>query len=420
MDLKEKMKKMAGETKKASFLLALCDSETKNQALKEMARSLTQSKSFIIKANEKDLKNAKKIKLSSALTDRLKLDEKRINGMVKSIEDIIEFEDIVGSIGQIAKRPNGLLIGKMRVPLGVILIIYESRPNVTSDCMALCLKSGNGIILRGGTEAINSNIAIFDVLNRAATKKGIPKNAFNIVNITDRKAVDILLSLEESIDVVIPRGGESLIREIAKRSKIPVIKHYKGVCHVYVDGYADLNMAERIAYNAKVQRPGVCNAMETLLVHKDVASRFLPSLAKKLKDAGVELRGCAMTKKILRNTKVKKANESDWYAEYLDLILSVRVVGSLEEAVLHIAKYGTAHSDAIVTENHVHAMEFLRKVDSSAVYINASTRFTDGYEFGKGAEIGISTGRLHARGPVGLEELTTYKYVVFGNGQVRE
>ncbi len=326
----------------------------------------------------------------------------------------------MGTIDKLIKRPNGMQIRKIRVTIGVICVIYESRPNVTADCIALCLKSGNSLILRGGSEAINSNIAIFDALQKAASKMGLPKNSFNMIKTTDRKAVDIMLGLEGTIDLVIPRGGESLIKEVSKKSRIPVIKHYKGVCHVYVDEYADLNMAESISFNAKIQRPGVCNAMETLLVHKDVAARFLPSMAKRFVEAGVELRGCPLTRKILRRITVKPAKESDWRTEYLDLILSVKVVNNLEEAIGHINKYGTSHSDAIVTENHGHAMKFLTEVDSSSVYVNASTRFTDGYEFGKGAEIGISTDKLHARGPVGVEELTTYKYVIFGNGQVRK
>ena len=420
MELKKELKKMAEDAKKASRVLGTIKPGLKNAVLKEMSRALVKSKSYILKANEKDLKNAKKRGLSSAFVDRLKLTDKRIDGMVRSINTVAKLEDPVGSIEKLVKRPNGLLIGKMKVPIGVISVIYESRPNVTADCIALCLKSGNSLILRGGSEAINSNIAIFDVLNGAALKMDFPKNSLNLVKVTDRKAVGILLGLEGLIDLIIPRGGESLIKEITRKSKIPVIKHYKGVCHVYVDEYADLNMAESISYNAKVQRPGVCNAMETLLVHKDVAARFLPSMAKKFLEAGVEMRGCALTRRILRKLNIKSAKESDWHAEYLDLILSIKVVDSLEEAIEHITKYGTSHSEAIITENSKQAMEFLEKVDASSVYVNASTRFTDGYEFGKGAEIGIATDKLHARGPMGLEELTTYKYVIFGNGQIRK
>jgi len=420
MELKNKIIKIAKDAKDASRLLALVDTPLKNKALKAMARALIKSKALIIKANKKDLKEAKKANLPPAFIDRLRLTDKRIKAMADCMNLVSKLEDPVGTVEELIKRPNGLLIGKMRVPIGLIAIIYESRPNVTSDCISLCLKSGNSIILRGGREAINSNLAIFNILNDVAIKAGLPKNSLNIIKVTDRKAVDILLGLEGTVDVVIPRGGESLIREVSKKSRVPVIKHYKGVCHVYVDSDADLNMAESISFNAKTQRPGVCNAMETLLVHKDVACRFLPSLAKKLKDASVELRGCALTRKCLRNTKIKSAKEADWNEEYLDLILSIKVVDNLEEAISHINKYGTSHSDSIVTENYENAMKFLKEVDSSSVYVNASTRFTDGFEFGKGAEIGISTDKLHARGPVGTEELTTYKYVIFGNGQIRE
>ena len=419
MELKNQIIKIARDAKDASRSLALVNTKLKNRALKAMARALIKSKSIIIKANEKDLKEAKKVNLRPDFIDRLRLTDKRIKAMADSMNVVSKLEDPVGVMEELIKRPNGLLIGKMRVPIGLIAIIYESRPNVTSDCIALCLKSGNSIVLRGGTEAINSNLAIFNILNDVAIKNGLPKNSLNIIKVTDRKAVDILLGLEGTVDVVIPRGGESLIREVSRKSKVPVIKHYKGVCHVYVDRDADLNMAESISFNAKTQRPGVCNAMETLLVHKDVACRFLPSLAKKLKDAAVELRGCALTRKCLRNMKIKSAKEADWHEEYLGLILSVKVIASLEEAISHINKYGTSHSDSIVTENYENAMKFLKEVDSSSVYVNASTRFTDGFEFGKGAEIGISTGKLHARGPVGTEELTTYKYVIFGNGQIR-
>ena len=420
MELRDKVTKIARDAKAASGVLAVLDAKRKNSILRKMSRALLSSKSSIMSANEKDLWNARKKRLSDAMIDRLRLTEERIKSMSKSVAEIARLADPVGGVEELSKRPNGLLIGKMRVPIGVISVIYESRPNVTADCVALCVKSGNSLVLRGGSEAINSNIAIFNSLNKAASAAGLPKGAINLIKTTDRKAVDILLGLEGLIDVVIPRGGESLIKEISKKSKIPVIKHYKGVCHVYVDGEADLNMAESISFNAKVQRPGVCNAMETLLVHKDVAARFLPSMAKRFMEAGVELRGCSLTKKILKRKNIKPAAEKDWYAEYLDLILAVKVVRGLEEAIAHINKYGTGHSDTIVTENHKDATEFLERVDSSSVYVNASTRFTDGNEFGKGAEMGISTDKLHARGPVGVKELTTYKYVIFGNGQVRE
>ena len=419
MNLDKYIKELAAKTKKASREVASLKENTKNKILREMAKELLKSKNYILKQNAKDIKRAKKLKLSDSMIDRLSLTDKRIQSMATSIKDIATLPDPTGSVEDIVKRPNGLLIGKMKVPIGVIFVIYESRPNVTADCMALCLKSGNALILRGGSEAINSNIAIFDILMKKAVKAGLPENSINLIKVTDRKAVDKLLKLSNFVDLVIPRGGESLIREVTKQSRIPVIQHYKGVCHVFVDDYADLNMALNIVFNAKVQRPGVCNAMETLLVHKDVAVRFLPSIAKKLKEASVELRGCPLTRRILKGVKVKAATEKDWTTEYLDLILSIKVVGSLEEAMDHINTYGTYHSDAIVTDNYKNALEFLQKVDSSTVYVNASTRFTDGHEFGKGAEIGISTNKLHARGPMGLEELTTYKYIVLGEGQIR-
>ncbi|MEA3305491.1 MAG: glutamate-5-semialdehyde dehydrogenase, partial [Candidatus Omnitrophota bacterium] len=307
--------------------------------------------------------------------------------------------------------------GKMRVPIGVIGIIYESRPDVTSDCAGLCLKSGNSVILKGGSEALRSNKAIFKCLRNAISKTAVPEEAIVFMASKNRSAVTELLRLNDYVDLIIPRGGEGLIREVAEMSRIPVIKHYKGICHVYVDENADLNMAHRIAINAKVQRPGVCNAMETLLVHKDAAVRFLPVIAGELRNAGVEIRGCEKTRKILKG--IKRAGELDWRTEYLDLILSVKVVSNIDEAIGHIAVYGSNHSDAIVTKSYDAAMKFLRSVDSACVYLNASTRFTDGYEFGMGAEIGISTDKLHARGPMGLEELTTYKYVILGKGQIR-
>jgi len=419
MDLKKEIKKIGVAAKLASRKLAWMNTGRKNTILRSAAKALLVSQSSILKANKKDIKAAKAGKLSPALIDRLKLTEERIKAMADSMSAIARLDDPVGVIEKMVKRPNGLLIGKMKVPIGVIGVIYESRPNVTADCIGLCLKSGNGLILRGGKEAINSNIAIFDVINKAALASALPKNAINLIKTTERSAVESMLTLKDEIDLIIPRGGESLITEVTKKSLIPVIKHYKGVCHVYVDEEAELNMAEHVVHNAKVQRPGVCNAMETLLVHKDVAARFLPSMAKKFKAAGVEMRGCALTRRILKDFDVKKAEESDWYGEYLDLVISIKVVKDFDEAINHIAKYGTSHSEAIITENYKRAMQFLERVDSSAVYVNASTRFTDGKEFGKGAEIGISTDKLHARGPMGLEELTTYKYVIFGDGHVR-
>ena len=416
--LKNNIVAIARGAKKASFAMSQISSAVKDRALLAMADSLEKNRSAIFAANKKDIRQAKAKKLNSAFIDRLTLDEKRIKAMAESLRQVAAQHDPIGEVIKMWTRPNGLWIGKLRVPLGVIGVIYESRPNVTADCIGLCLKAGNCAILRGGSEAINSNIAIFEALNDAAKANGIPDGAVNLIKTTDRKAVHILLTLGDYVDLIIPRGGESLIKEVAQRSKIPVLKHYKGVCHVYVDEDADLNMAENICFNAKVQRPSVCNAMETLLVNEDIAARFLPSMVKKYKEAGVEIRGCPMTRRIVKG--IKAAAEKDWSTEYLDLILSIKVVKDLHEAVEHINKYSTKLSDAIVTENYHNAVEFLRKVDSAAVYVNASTRFTDGGEFGFGAEIGISTDKFHARGPVGVEELTSYKYIIYGDGQIRE
>lgn len=337
--------------------------------------------------------------------------------MSDDLKSVIALADPVGEAIKMWRRPNGLNICKMSVPLGVIGIIYESRPNVTSDCAALCLKSGNAVILRGGKESIHSNLAIYKAISRALTKCGFPDGCVSFIATTDREAVLIMLSLSEYIDLIIPRGGESLIRSVVENSKIPVIKHYKGICHTFVDKYADLSMAEEIAFNAKVQRPSTCNAMECLLVHKSIASEFIPRIVKRLKKQKVEIRGCPKTIKLVKDVKI--ATNEDYATEFLDLILSVKVVNSMAEALAHIVKFGTKHSDAIITENFQNGMKFLKSVDSACVYLNASTRFTDGNEFGLGAEIGVSTDKLHARGPMGLKELTTYKYMVIGNGQIR-
>jgi glutamate-5-semialdehyde dehydrogenase len=337
--------------------------------------------------------------------------------MANSLKEVALLPDPVGEVSKMWKRPNGLWVGKMRIPLGVIGIIYESRPNVTSDAAGLCLKAGNAVILRGGSEAIHSNLAIGEILQRVGNQHGIPAGAIQIIPTTSRRAVEEMLQLEEYIDVIIPRGGEDLIRFVVSHSKIPVIKHYKGVCHVFVDATADLEMAQAISYNAKVQRPGVCNAMETLLVHRDIASRFLPPMAEKFRAAGVELRGCPESRRILKF--IKAAREADWAAEYLDLILAVRVVAGLEEAIAHIIRYGSSHTDSIVTGDYTNAQRFLKEVPSSTVLVNASTRFSDGFELGLGAEIGISTTKLHAFGPMGVEDLTTSKFIVYGSGQIR-
>lgn len=415
---KNEIKKICERAKLASRSLALADSKTKNDILIAMAKAVLKNISYIIHENEKDLMSASRKNLSQVLMDRLSLNASRIRSMSDSLLTIAKLKDPIGETIETIKRPNGLLIKKLRVPIGVILIIYESRPNVTSDCIGLCLKSSNAVILRGGSEAINSNIAIFNILNKEASKYDLPSNCISIIKDTDRKIVDELLQQEGLVDLVIPRGGESLIREVSRKSLMPVIRHYKGVCHTYVDEKANLKMAEEICFNAKIQRPGVCNAMETMLVNRKIAKDFLPKMIKRFKDAGVQIRGTSEVKRITGDIKI--ATEDDWYTEYLDLILSVRIVKDTDEAIKHIMKYGSYHSDAIVTEDRASAAKFLNEVDSACVYVNASTRFTDGDEFGKGAEMGISTDKIHARGPMGLEELTSYKYIVFGNGQVRK
>ncbi|MCK5581571.1 MAG: glutamate-5-semialdehyde dehydrogenase [Candidatus Omnitrophica bacterium] len=411
--------KIVKDARKASRDIAGVSTRDKNDALKKMAKALLANKAYLVKENKKDLAVGEKAGLSKALLDRLLINDKRIKGMADCLKDTARLPDPVGGVIKAFERPNGLKIEKTRTPIGVIGIIYESRPNVTSDCIGLCLKSGNAVILKGGKEAIHSNKAIFKVLKNALKETDIPLGAIQLITSTDRAAVNILLKQNAYVDLIVPRGGEGLIHFVAEHSSIPVIKHYKGVCHTYVSEHADLNMAHRICFNAKVQRPGVCNAMETMLVHRETAIRFLPVLIYKLKQAGVEVRGCPLTRKIVK-TKIKAATKKDWPEEYLDLILAVKVVDSLQEAIEHINTYGSGHSDAIVTDDKKEAEEFLKAVDTSCVYVNASTRFTDGYEFGFGAEVGISTDKLHARGPMALEDLTTYKYVVRGRGQIRE
>ena len=417
MSVKNDALKIARAARKAGYKLSQLTSKEKNLAIRKMAENIKKNKNYILKHNLMDMKEARRKRIKSSLLDRLELNPKRIKGMSASLYEVAKLEDAVGEISEMHKRPNGLLIGKMRVPIGVIGIIYEARPNVTSDCVGLCIKSGNSVILKGGSEALNSNRAIFRCLQNAVSSTAVPRDSIALVTSKGREVITELLKLEKYIDLIIPRGGEGLINEVTRKSRVPVIKHYKGVCHVYVDADANLNMAHKITVNAKVQRPGVCNAMETLLVHKDVAVRFLPVAAGELRTKGVEIRGCDKTRKILK--WAKKATQKDWSTEYLDLILSVKIVGNVCEAIEHINMYGSAHSDAIITDNHANAIKFLNSVDSACVYLNASTRFTDGYEFGMGAEIGISTDRLHARGPMALKELTTYKYIVLGKGQVR-
>ncbi len=418
MDIKSYVKEKALKAKKASRILANLSTKVKNDALITMAEEIEKRAEDLIKENKKDIESAEKKGISKAMIDRLTLNPKRIKEMAEGLREVAQLPDPVGEIMKIWRRPNGMEVGKMRVPIGVIGIIYEARPNVTADATSLCMKSGNAVILRGGSEAINSNKAIVSILSKAAEKSGVPGDAITFIDIPDRQAVNEMLKLEEHIDLIIPRGGEGLIRAVVENSKIPVIKHYKGVCHVYVDSEADLKMAEEICFNAKVQRPGTCNAMETMLVNKEIAKKFLPKIVKRLKDSKVELRGCKETVKLISG--LKNASEEDWHNEYLDLILNIKIVKDMDDAMDHIATYGSQHSDAIVTNNHQKAMRFLREVDSSAVFVNASTRLNDGFQFGLGAEIGISTTRIHARGPMGLEELTCPKFIVFGNGQLRE
>ncbi|HVN71572.1 MAG TPA: glutamate-5-semialdehyde dehydrogenase, partial [Desulfomonilia bacterium] len=390
----------------------------KASVLKYMAASLRDHAEFLKKENAKDLDEAFKTGLSSAMIDRLTLSDKTIEGMAKALEEIADQPDPVGKITGMVRRPNGLVVGRMRIPLGVVAIIYESRPNVTSDTAGLCLKSGNAVILRGGSEAFNSNAAIVEVLKESLKNCDIDQDVIGFIPVTDRQAILDMLKLEDHIDLVIPRGGEGLIRTVAQNSLIPVLKHYKGVCHIFVDRQADLEKAYSICLNAKVQRPGVCNAMETLLIDSPLAGIFLPRMAQIYKQHGVELRGCPRCRAFI--PEMKPATEEDWYEEFLDLILAVKIVDDLNDAIDHIEKYGSNHTEAIITENYTRAMEFLNQVDSSTVLVNASTRFSDGGEFGLGAEVGISTSKIHAYGPMGIEDLTIQKFVCFGDGQIRQ
>jgi len=418
MDIKAYVLKKARAAKEGGRQLAKASSKEKNNALLKMADAIKKRKAELIKENKKDIAFAQKKGLSKAMLDRLTLNEKRINEMAQGLIEVAALPDPVGEVIKMWQRPNGMVVGKMRVPIGVIGIIYESRPNVTADATSLCLKAGNAVILRGGSEAINSNKAIVRIFRDAVKSSGLSEDAITFIDITEREAIMEMLKLEGIVDLIIPRGGEGLIRAVTANSRIPVLKHYKGVCHIFVDRDADLKMAEDICFNAKVQRPGTCNAMETMLVDKKIAKKFLPPMIKRFKDAGVSLKGCPETRKI--DKSIPSVKEEDFYMEYLDLILNVRVVKDIDEAMEHIAKYSSAHSDAVVTENYEKAMRFLREVDSSAVFVNASTRLNDGYQFGLGAEIGISTDKIHARGPMGLEELTCTKFIVLGDGQLRE
>ena len=429
MNLMEQMTQLARQAKDASRALAKLTTAEKNSCLFAMADALEKNSTAIKEANAKDMEVGAKLNLSAAMLDRLKLDDKRISAMAKGLREVAALPDPVGKILNERTRPNGLKLQKISTPIGVVVIIYESRPNVTADAASLCFKSGNATILRGGKEALNSNQLIARTMIEAgkAAYQGFPEHAIQVVPTPDREAIPALLSLTQYVDLCMPRGGESLIRAVAECSKVPVIKHYKGVCHVFVDAEADLKMAGEIAMNAKVQRPGVCNAMETLLVDKKIAKEFLPSMAQQLADKKVELRIDDATRQILDSSPVTRysslnlrtAVEQDWFTEYNDYILNVRVVDGVQTAVDHINFYGSAHSDSIVTRNEAVAKKFLAGVDSATVYWNASTRFTDGGEFGMGAEIGISTDKIGARGPMGLEELTSYKWIGFGNGQIR-
>ena len=401
----------------AARVLLAAGSSAKDAAQEAMADALEARAKDILKANAADLADARKARLADALLDRLTLTPERLRKMAAGVREVAALRDPVGEVIEGYVRPSGLRIERVRVPLGVVLLIYESRPNVTSDAAALCLKSGNAAILRGGKESLRSNRAIGRALASALQAAGLPPDAVQVVESPDRSLLAALLKQSETIDLVIPRGGEGLIRAVAEQSRIPVIKHYKGVCHVYVDDLADLDMAADICFNAKVQRPGVCNAMETMLVHENVAARFLPRILKRLAEAGVELRGCPRTRKLWPDAR--KASEKDWGAEYLDLVLAVRVVPSIEEAIEHITVHGSAHTDAIVSEDVRRIRQFVRDVDSSSVMVNTTTRFSDGGEYGLGAEVGISTDKLHARGPMGVRDLTTYKWIVTGQGQLR-
>jgi glutamate-5-semialdehyde dehydrogenase len=417
MDWKEKILEMAQKTREESFNALNFKAEQKNFFLSILQDNLLKKTSEIIDANRKDIAVAVKHGVSSAFIDRLTLTPERIKKTAEGIENVKNLPDPVGEKIWQTTRPNGLRIERVRTPIGVIGIIYESRPDVTVEAAVLCLKSGNCVILRGGKEAKHSNRVLVEAIKESLNSAGLPENMVNLVSVGGRKAVRYLLSLNRYIDLIIPRGGEALIRTVVRHSCIPVIKHYKGVCHVYVDSDADLKMAMDVSLNAKVQRPGTCNAMETLLVHKDIADRFLPGMAELFENAGVEMRGCPVTAGILKG--IKAATEEDWEAEYLDMIVAIKIVDSAEEAIAHINRYGTMHSESIITMNAETAEKFFKEVDAAAVFHNASTRFTDGGEFGLGAEIGISTDKIHARGPMGLEELTTYKYLVYGNGQIR-
>lgn len=417
MSVESTVVEMAKAARAAAGELARCSSVKKNEALQAIAQKLTRRAPEIRSENAKDVEQARENGLSDAMIDRLTITDATISSMADGLRDVAGLEDPVGTTEGTWIRPNGLAVSRMRIPLGVIGIVYESRPNVTIDTAGLCIKSGNAVILRGGSESLRSNQALAAAVAEGLAEAGLPENAVQIVPVRDREAVHALLQQEEFVDLIIPRGGEGLIRFVVDHSRIPVLKHYKGVCHVYVDAAMDTDMAGEICFNAKVQRPGVCNAMETLLVHKDAAAAFLPEMARRFSEAGVELRGCEQTCQIVADAL--PASEEDWYAEFLDLTLAVKIVDSMDAAMAHIAQYGSKHTEAIVTSDFQRAHRFLREVDSSVVLVNASTRFNDGGQLGLGAEMGISTSKLHAFGPMGIRELTTTKFVVLGEGQIR-
>ena len=417
MDIQSYMVTVGKQARDASRLVAKADTATKNRALTLTAQAIERDVERLLAANALDLDAARAKKLDAPLIDRLTLTKKSVADMADGLRQIANLPDPIGAISELKQQPTGIKVGRMRVPLGVIAIIYESRPNVTADAAGLCLKAGNACILRGGSEALHSNQAIAQCVHAGLTAAGLPETAVQVIETTDRAAVGELLRMNEYVDIVVPRGGKSLIERVMQESRIPMIKHLDGVCHVYIDDQADIDKAVRIADNAKTQRLGTCNTMETLLVARGVADRVLPPLAKIYRDKGIELRGDEATRRLVPG--ITAATEEDWYTEYLAPILAVRVVDGLDQAMDHIARYGSQHTDAIVTEDQARANRFLREVDSSSVIVNASTRFADGYEYGLGAEIGISTDKLHARGPVGLEGLTSLKWVVFGNGEIR-
>jgi glutamate-5-semialdehyde dehydrogenase len=417
-DIRELVEQRARAARDAARVLAIASSRTKAEALLQMARGVEEKAGLILEANRADLERARGQGLARAFLDRLTLTEVRLEDMAASIRQVAALPDPVGEIERLVRRPNGMQVGRQRVPLGVIGFIYESRPNVTADAAALCVKSGNAVVLRGGKEALGSNTALAAVLARGLEKAGLPPEAIGFIDVADRAAVEVLLGLDRWVDLIVPRGGEAFVRMVAERSTIPVLKHDKGLCHVYVDAGADLDMAAEITLNAKAQRPGVCNALETLLVHEAAAAAFLPAALGRLAEAGVEVRGCPATVRLVPGTQ--PATAEDWSTEYLDLVLSVRVVPDLDGALAHIREYGSGLAEAIVTRDWDRARRFVAEVDAACVLVNASTRLCDGQQFGMGAELGISTSKLHARGPVGITELTTTKFVVLGSGQLRE